>query len=110
MEVIVRDPTASPGSADLELVPGKNLITGSASLARQIGTLTSLEEDLLTLGAAVFATDLATKRGERENIARDIHLVVPVVNHTAFTHLSEDVSTILYILGHDNWAVDFVRK
>jgi len=94
----------------LVLVPHKNLITGSKEIAKAIGELTSLEEDLLTLAAAIFGVDLAAKRGEREKLTRNLMLSIPVVNHHAFTHLRDDLAYILYLLSDDNWTIDFVQR
>jgi len=65
------------------LVPERNLITGCPELVGQLGGLTSLEEDLLITAAAVFAVDLAAKRGERERLVRNIKVTIPVANYPA---------------------------
>jgi len=108
--VVLDGPPYPDQDTTFVLVPDENLVTGARELARQVGHLTSLEEDLVTLAAAIFAIDLAAKRGEREDIVRDLHLSLPVVNHHAFMHLTDDLSNILYILSHDNWTVEFTRK
>jgi 7-cyano-7-deazaguanine synthase in queuosine biosynthesis len=91
----------------LYLQPGTNLVTGVTDLQRQFGDLTSLETDLMTVAAAVYALDLAEKRGQREEITRDLHLLVPVTNFHAFQMLRDDLTYILYLLTEDNWNIDF---
>lgn len=98
---------AGPSAADLVLVPGRNLITGEDEVASQLGTLTSLESDLLRVASGVFAVDLAVKRGERENITRDLELEVPVVNFQAFQRIQDELNFALYVLGPDNWLLRF---
>jgi 7-cyano-7-deazaguanine synthase in queuosine biosynthesis len=94
----------------LSLVPGKNLLTGANELTSAVGKLTSLEEDLLTVASAIFATDLAVVRGEREGFVREIELNVPVVNHQAFRYLKQQLDYLLYVLSSDNWNVNFSQK
>lgn len=94
----------------LGLVPGRNLVTGVDELAEQLGPLTSMEADLLTLAAGIFALDLAAKRGEREQFVRDLELVVPVVNYHAFAHRQDELMAILYLLSDDNWIVEFTPR
>lgn len=93
----------------LVLVPGKNLRCGNDDFEDAVGKLTSLEDDLLRVASAIFACDLAFKRGERENITRTIELTIPVVNSQAFERLCTDLESILYVLSHDNWTLKFLR-
>jgi len=65
---------------DYALDASSNLFTGESDFEAKLGRPTSLEGDMLLLAAAIFAADRATPRGEREDIARHIHLSVPVVN------------------------------
>ena len=59
MKAIVSDhPTT--GLDYLSLVPDHNLVTGIPELRKSQGALSTLEEDLLTLAAAVFAIDLVS--------------------------------------------------
>jgi hypothetical protein len=69
---------AQAGAAILEV--GSNLHTAEVTFRRQFGSITSLERDLLTLAASIFATDRGVQRGEREDFARSLDLSVPVVN------------------------------
>jgi len=111
MQAIVLDGPPYPDPhVTLPLVREENLVTGVPELTRQLGPLTSLETDLLTLAAAIFALDLAAVRGEREDIARDLYLTVPVVNHAAFIHHADDLANILYTLSCDNWTIEFARR
>src|SRR4051794_7156337 len=89
-------PTRIP-SDTFPLVRDHNLTTGAHEMARQIGDLSTLEDDLLTLASAIFALDLIARRGEREKIVRDLHLSIPVVNYHALSYLAEDIAYILYI-------------
>lgn len=99
----------SASTADLVLAPGRNLITGETELAAQLGSpLTSLEADMLRVASAVFAVDLAARRGQREAITRDLELSIPVVNFQAFQRVEEQVNFALYVLGPDNWNLSFV--
>ena len=88
-------------------MPGRNLVTGLSDLASEVGTPSSLEEDLLTLAASIYATDVATKRGEREQFTRDFHLQIPVINYDAFVRLADNLIDILYFLTSDNWNIVF---
>src|SRR5207248_712081 len=93
--------------SDLVLVPGANLVTGVDEVTKQLGELTSLERDLLTFVSAVFATDLASRRGPLEAVTRDLELDVPVVNHRLLGELAPDFEEILYFLSEDNWTLRF---
>jgi 7-cyano-7-deazaguanine synthase in queuosine biosynthesis len=86
------------------------LVTGVGELAKQVGDLTALEIDLLTLAAAVFAVDLAAQRGERERITRGFHLTIPVVHHQLFADRADDLADILWVLSGDNWEFAFTPR
>ena len=60
------------GTAPKALEVGKTLTTGENSFREGFGEPTSLERDLLRIGAAIFAADRAAARGEREDFARTI--------------------------------------
>lgn len=94
-------------SGVLHLRPGVNLLTGEQYLSQAFQALTSLESDLLVLASAVFACDLAFKRGEREDITRSIELSIPVVNHSVLTGAVGELEYILYRLSHDAWKIHF---
>lgn len=99
-----------PKNAGLVLVPGANLRWGGSTFKDAFGGLTSLEEDLLILSSAIYCCDLAFKRGERENITRNIALRVPVTNFQALERVHEDLERILYVLSHDNWTIEYARR
>lgn len=92
------------------LRPGINFTTGEKEFSKEFGKPTSLELDLLTLASAVFACDLAFKRGEREKVARKIELTVPVVNLAAFNNILDDLRYTLFVLSHDAWELQFTQK
>lgn len=106
---IIADPKEAHGE-DLTLCPGVNLYTGSKEFQSAFGNLTSLEEDILNIGAAIFATDIALKRGENENMIRNIEITIPVVNLSTFRQVLDDIQYALYILSHDAWKINFVQK
>jgi 7-cyano-7-deazaguanine synthase in queuosine biosynthesis len=95
--------------ADLVLLPGRNLVTGEEEVGEQLGELTSMESDLLRVAASVFASDLATRRGEREGFMRSFELEVPVTNLHAFRRLAADLSNLLYVVSDDNWSFRFTQ-
>lgn len=99
----------SPGKS-LRLRPGKNLITGESALSSKFGFLTTLESDLLTIASSIFACDLAFRRGEREDITRDISLTVPVVNLALFESVLDDICYALYRLSHDAWKIELTQR
>lgn len=96
-------------SGTLLLVPGENLRTGVDDFTAAYPDLTSLESDTLTVASAIYACDLAFKRGEREEITRSIELSIQVVNHAAFEGVKEELELLLWTLSHDNWMIDFQR-
>jgi 7-cyano-7-deazaguanine synthase in queuosine biosynthesis len=91
-------------------MPGANLRWGGAAFKERFGVLTSLEEDLLILSSGIYCCDLAFKRGERENITRNISLRIPVTNFQALERVHGDLEYILYVLSHDNWNIEFARR
>lgn len=101
---------SQPASADqntLTLKPGFNLRTGIDDFAKYFSDLTSLEKDLLILASTIYASDLAFKRGVREEITRSIEITIPVVNFHLFERLNEQLVQILWLLSHDNWTINF---
>jgi 7-cyano-7-deazaguanine synthase in queuosine biosynthesis len=95
--------------ADLVLQPGANLYTGVKPFTERYGDPTSLEADLLVVASSIFACDLAFKRGQRENITRDIAVTIPVVNLQAFERVKPTLEYLLYVLSHDSWTFTFDR-
>jgi 7-cyano-7-deazaguanine synthase in queuosine biosynthesis len=106
--VVFEETIREPGT--LYLQPGINITTGERVFSQIFGTLTSLEEDLLILASAIFACDLAFKRGQRENVPRKIELTVPVINHAAFNSILDELRYTLLVLSHDAWDIRFIRK
>lgn len=94
----------------LRLCPDVNLYTGKREFIEKFGEVTSLEEDLLVLGAAIFAADLASKRGQQHNFVRQIDLTVPVVNLPSFLNVAEDITYALNVLSADAWKIHFTQK
>ena len=103
------DPNRCPPGS-LPLVPAQNLITGAKQLSRALGALTPLENDLLELASAIYASDLATRRGEREGFTRSIELGVELVHHGLFEQIKDKITTALYQLTDDNWTLSFHPK
>lgn len=106
---VITDPS-DPHDEDLTLCPNINLYTGNKEFQAAFGELTTLEEDILNVGAAIFGTDIALKRGENENIIRNIELTIPVVNLSTFKQVLDDIHYALYILSHDAWNINFVQR
>lgn len=106
--ILVDGPKPIP-SGTLLLVPGKNLRTGTNDFSETFPTITSLENDLLTVGSAIYASDLACKRGLREDVTRDINLTIPVINYSGFKAIKSDLEIALWTLSHDNWTITFTR-
>jgi hypothetical protein len=69
-----------PTDDSLKLRPGVNLITGEKEFRQRFGPPDSIETDVLTVASAIFAADIAFKRGDRSEFQRRIHLTIPVVN------------------------------
>jgi 7-cyano-7-deazaguanine synthase in queuosine biosynthesis len=99
-----------PSSADLVLQPEGNLRTGIEDFSTFFPNPTSLEQDILVVASAIYACDLAFKRGERENITRSIEVTIPVVNIQAFERLKPQLQVLLWILSHDAWTFTFKRN
>jgi hypothetical protein len=98
------------GEESLRLQPGTNLFTGEIEFRSRYGEPTSLEADVLTVASAIFACDLAFKRGERSNFQRQIHLTVPVMNRLAFQNVADDLRFALARVSHDAWSLEFVPR
>ena len=83
----------------------RDVITGKKDLEAAFGTITTLELDLLTIAAAIFAVDRGEKRGEREDFARVLELQIPVVNIGRLQPLMSIVEQTLRLLSNDTWDV-----
>src|SRR5215211_6250102 len=73
----------------------------------ELGTIDSLDEDLVRVAAFVYAADLAIKREEREQHLRSISLRVPVVNIQAFERVHSLIEQALMTVSVDNWTLTF---
>lgn len=93
------------GNCNYILEAGNNLFTGEEDFKKVFGLPTSLEADLLLIGASIFAADRATARGEREDITRRIELHIPVVNIARLLPLTQQIEMILRILSNDAWRI-----
>jgi len=99
-----------PGDDSLRLKPGVNFVTGEKEFKSRFKMPTSLKVDLLVVASAIFAADLAFKRGERSNFQRQIRLTIPVVNRPAFQHVADDFRTALWRVSNDAWTLNFVQR
>jgi 7-cyano-7-deazaguanine synthase in queuosine biosynthesis len=86
---------------------GRNLFINLDPFAG-LGTIDSLDEDLLRVAAFVYAADLAIKRREREQHLRSISIRVPVVNIQAFERVHSLLEQALMTVSVDNWTIEFV--
>lgn len=89
------------------LVEDQNLLTATKELIKRFGDLSTVELDLLVITAAVFAADRASKRGEREDLCRDIVLNIPVFNIKEILTLEMNLRILLRDLSQDNWQFNF---
>ena len=102
----VRRDGSDDGGCDFVLEVGTNLFAGERDFEEAFGAPTSLESDLLLIGASVFAADRACARGEREDNARRIGLDIPVVNAGRLVPLAREIENILRILSNDGWRLN----
>jgi 7-cyano-7-deazaguanine synthase in queuosine biosynthesis len=91
----------------LTLETGGNLFINAEAFA-QLGSINSLDEDLIRLAAFVYAADLAVSRREREQHLRSIVVRVPVVNIQAFERVRALLEQALTTVSVDNWTLEFV--
>lgn len=108
-QVVIEDDRTSLTDGALGLCPKKNLRTGVRDFESAFPSASSMERDVLVVAAAVYACDLAFKRGERENFTREISLTVPVVNRHAFERVREDLQYLLFVLSNDCWNIRFLN-
>jgi 7-cyano-7-deazaguanine synthase in queuosine biosynthesis len=92
--------------AKIRLEFGKNLLIKTESF-EPLGTLDSLDEDLLRVAASIYAADLGVKRQEREQHLRSIEVTIPVVNGHAFARVKTMLEQALTTLSCDNWTINF---
>lgn len=98
------------GKFDFHFVPGKNLYTGRTPFEKEFGPANSLEEDLLNVASAIYASDLVVKRQPRELNIRKIEVTIEVVNFHAFERVRTLIETALFYVSRDNWTIHFKAK
>src|ERR1039458_4008859 len=96
--------------AGIFLKLGEHVLTGEKNFSDNFGPTTTLEADLLTLAAAIFAADRGCLRGEREDFSRSLELHVPVVNVGRLLPLATKVEEILRTLSNDNWTLNLRQE
>ncbi len=84
---------------------GSSLITGVNDFSKYFEQPSTLEEDILILASSIFAADRATKRGEREDVCREIELEIPLVNITIFNKVIPIIENTLRLLSNDSWKL-----
>jgi 7-cyano-7-deazaguanine synthase in queuosine biosynthesis len=103
--------TADPVPAnDISLRPSKNLNVGLTQFSSNFRGVTSLEIDLLTVAASIYCADIAIKRGEREDVAREIKLSIPVTNVAAFNNVRRTLQYVIARLSYDGWDISFTQR
>lgn len=102
--------SAPPGLKSHErlFLEGKTLFTGDKEFRKNFAEPTSLELDLLRIGAAVFAVDRATKRGDNERLDRDFEVQIPVVNAARLSAVRHNFERVLHTLSNDWWSLEFL--
>lgn len=106
----VRKDAASKVDGSIVLEAGKNLQTGEKDFLKHYKSITTLEQDLLLLAASVFAADRGTRRGEREDLTREIALSVPVVNIGRLQPFALRIENILRTLSNDSWRIELRQE
>ena len=106
-DVFVRRGGSDTGGCGVVLDSTRNLQTGERTFRSDFGPPTSLESDLLVLGAAVLAADRCVARGEREDYTRGIELSIPVTNIGVLQPFATLIEVILRTLSNDGWRVNF---
>lgn len=99
----------SASGADILLYPVRNLITGNAAFRKYFGDITTLELDLLNVASTIYAVDVGTLRGEREEYTRSFRVELPVKNYHAFLRTADDLRYCLYLLTNDTWELSFTQ-
>lgn len=87
----------------------RDVTTGKKSVEETFGEVSSLELDILTIAASIFAVDRGHKRGEREEFARILELHIPVINIGHLQGLMPIVERTLRILSNDTWAISLYQ-
>jgi 7-cyano-7-deazaguanine synthase in queuosine biosynthesis len=87
-----------------------DVTTGKKSLEENCGSASSLELDLLTIAASIFAVDRGHKRGEREEFARALELHIPVINIGHLQGYMPIVERTLRLLSNDTWVITLYQS
>jgi 7-cyano-7-deazaguanine synthase in queuosine biosynthesis len=85
---------------------GRNVFADTDAFT-PLGSLISLDEDILRVGACIYAADLAVKRLPREKHIRSIQIEIPVANIQAFQRVRPLIEQALTTVSADNWNVQF---
>src|SRR5438270_6600511 len=88
---------------DVTLNLGEHVYTGHNDFGKRFGSVTSLEDDLLNLGAGILAVDRGLRRGEREDFARRVEISLPIVNIARIQPLVPAIERVLRLLANDYW-------
>jgi 7-cyano-7-deazaguanine synthase in queuosine biosynthesis len=95
----------TPGSR--VLLEEVNLFSGRAAFLEHFGSISAIEEDLLTVAGAVFAADRSCQRGEREDLCRHIELTIPVRSPDRLIPERDSIEELLRKLSQDTWELKF---
>jgi 7-cyano-7-deazaguanine synthase in queuosine biosynthesis len=90
---------------DVTLNLGEHVYTGHNDFGKRFGSVTSLEDDLLNLGAGILAVDRGLRRGEREDFARRVEISLPIVNIARIQPLVPAIERVLRLLANDYWKL-----
>lgn len=86
----------------------RNALRDMVSIESMAGaSLSPHVADLLDIGAAVYLADIASPRGALEEWVRTIELDIPVRDPGFWTAVAPDLIHLLYVLTHDNIALEF---
>jgi 7-cyano-7-deazaguanine synthase in queuosine biosynthesis len=94
--------------SNLVIDQGKNLVIDLESFST-LGSVTSLDSDLIRIASYVYAADLSVLRLEREQHLRTLEVTIPIANYDLFERLRSQIENALTILSHDNWTIIFTR-
>lgn len=102
--------TQVPTNADivLDLIPGSagTLSVNVADIDATIGQLPTLSEDLVRLGAAVYAADKLAPRTQADDAwSRDLKISLPLHERRLFDEASDALSKGLKFLTQDDWRL-----
>ncbi|MGI5817671.1 MAG: 7-cyano-7-deazaguanine synthase [Armatimonadota bacterium] len=69
--------------------------------------LSPAAQDLLDLAVALYAADIAVRRGERESWPREIDLAMPVREPELWAEARDDLHRLIYELSRDSFRLHF---